>query len=214
MTLRVGFTIYLDNRNFAGFYRKNPLSANITFVAYECWNSAVMSGFALIRVTKLFIVILLYVGRVDRPILADGVGDIGPLSMDYWPEIFKQDLLSVEAHRHPYIERLGMMYMMKLKNGKKFACRAGSRWRLLFVCALMPYLRKERISVLQNADADDDSNGSDDNKSEKDGSVVFPLQAPQAVNDASQEIILSKDCSEDEAEAKSDKLGSGEDCVK
>jgi len=94
---------------------------------------------------KLIIVVLVYVGRFDRPVLAEGVGELGPLKLDNFPNIFRQDLLAIDAHRHPYIERLGMMYMMKLKHGSKFGNKAGSTWRLLFVFALMPWLRKNRI---------------------------------------------------------------------
>ena len=161
LVIRLLVTAKLDTYNFAGFYRKYPLIANITSVAYECWHVAVMSGFALIRAIKLIIVIMIYLGRVDRPILADGVGDFGALKMDKYPRIFMQDLMSIEAHRHPYIERLGMMYMMKLKHGKKFACKAGSHWRLLFVFALMPHLRKNRILNLVSADLNDDGSTSE-----------------------------------------------------
>jgi len=35
--------------------------------------------------------------------------------------------------------------MMKLRYGERFATQAGSIWRLLFVFALMPWLRKYRI---------------------------------------------------------------------
>jgi len=94
---------------------------------------------------KLIIVVLVYVGRFDRPVLAEGVGELGPLKLDNFPNIFRQDLLAIDTHRHPYIERLGMMYMMKLKHGSKFGNKAGSTWRLLFVFALMPWLRKNRI---------------------------------------------------------------------
>jgi hypothetical protein len=62
-----------------------------------------------------------------------------------YPHIFRKAILASDAHRHPYIERLGMMYMMKLKHGDKFGKKSSSTWRLLFVFALMPWLRKYRI---------------------------------------------------------------------
>jgi hypothetical protein len=34
---------------------------------------------------------------------------------------------------------------MKLKHGKNFASKTGSTWRLLFVFALFPWLRKYRV---------------------------------------------------------------------
>ena len=34
---------------------------------------------------------------------------------------------------------------MKLKHGKNFANRQGSTWRMLFVFALMPWMRRYRI---------------------------------------------------------------------
>ena len=55
-------------------------------------------------------------------------------------------------HRHPYIERLGLMYMYKIKYGDRFAKKSGSIWRLLFVFALMPWLRKYRISNSEDID--------------------------------------------------------------
>lgn len=61
------------------------------------------------RVVKLFIIIIIYVGRYDTPVLAQGVGEIGPIKLDAFPFIFRQDLLAMDAHRHPYLERLGMM---------------------------------------------------------------------------------------------------------
>merc|ERR1711915_1004715 len=54
-------------------------------------------------------------------------------------------MLMAEAHHHPYLERLGIMYMMKLRYGDQFATTAGATWRLLFVTSLMPWLRKHRI---------------------------------------------------------------------
>ena len=41
---------------------------------------------------------------------------------------------------------------MKLKHGSKFANQQGSTWRIIFVLALMPWLRRYRI---QGGNADD-----------------------------------------------------------
>ena len=43
------------------------------------------------------------------------------------------------------MERLGVIYMLKLRYGDKFATRAGSAWRLIGVLALMPWLRRYRL---------------------------------------------------------------------
>lgn len=99
-----------------------------------------------IRAVKILIITFLFLGRFDTPFLADGVGKIGTVEFDTFPTVFRQDLLATDAHRHPYIERLGLMYMKKLRHGNKFATQAGSNWRLLFVMALMPWLQKYRIA--------------------------------------------------------------------
>lgn len=75
------------------------------------------------------------------PVLAEGL----LLDMDSLPKVFRKNLLSTEAHRHPYIELLGLMYLMKLRHKGNFGSAAGSAWRLLFVDALMPWLKKNRI---------------------------------------------------------------------
>ena len=59
--------------------------------------------------------------------------------------VYRKNLLSTEAHRHPYIETLGLMYLMKLRHRERFGSPSGSAWRLLFVAALMPWLKKKRI---------------------------------------------------------------------
>jgi hypothetical protein len=97
------------------------------------------------RICKLLITAALYVGRIDTPLLAPGVGRLGVLELDGYPVIFVKDILSHEAHRHPYLELMGVMYLMKLRYGEHFGNRAGSTWRLIFVYALMPWLNKYRI---------------------------------------------------------------------
>lgn len=52
-------------------------------------------------------------------------------------------------HRHPYIERLGLLYMLKLRNGKDFGSQAGAGWRMLFVLALLPWMRNYRVVIPQ-----------------------------------------------------------------
>jgi hypothetical protein len=130
---------------FAGFYRRSPLFANCLMVVMECWNLALTVLAMVQRLVKLLLVAAFYVGRLDTPMLAKGVGNIGPIPLDDYPIQFRKDLLLHEAHRHPYMERLGVMYMLKLRHGDDFASRAGSAWRLIFVMALMPWLRRFRV---------------------------------------------------------------------
>jgi len=50
-----------------------------------------------------------------------------------------------DAHRHPYLDTLGYLYMMQLRfRDGGFMKRACSAWRLIFVQALMPWLHKYR----------------------------------------------------------------------
>ena len=66
------------------------------------------------------------------------------------------ELRCTDAHRHPWIERLGVIYLMKLKHGKEFANRAGLAWRMIFVFALMPYLKGRRIAgILEDNEIDE-----------------------------------------------------------
>ena len=65
--------------------------------------------------------------------------------LDGYPSIYMKNILANEAHCHPYIELLSAMYLMKLQYGNKFATRAGSTWRLIFVTALMPWVMKYRV---------------------------------------------------------------------
>ena len=77
--------------------------------------------------------------------LAPGVGAIGPIQLDPYPFVFRRDLLSHEAHRHPYIELFGLLCLLKLRCGNAFGSRAHASWRLLFVLTLMPWLKQYRV---------------------------------------------------------------------
>ena len=113
----------------------------------------------LVRMAKLLAVSAFYIGRLDTPLFAPGVGMMGPMALDGHPIQFRKDLLLHDAHRHPYMERLGVIYLLKLRHGEHFGNRAGGQWRLIFVMALMPWLRRYRlddnpISTSNNKDSD------------------------------------------------------------
>jgi hypothetical protein len=153
--------LFLRRHYFAAFYRKQPAQANVLNVVLECWNVGLSTGYVLARGCMLLLATALHIGRIDVPFLAPGVKQFGygmlSIDLDSYPTAYRKALLSSEAHRHPWIERLGSMYMMKLRHGDGFAKTSGSVWRLLFVFALMPWLRKYRILArpeLQDEDED------------------------------------------------------------
>ena len=130
---------------FNGLYRTRPAGANIAFMALEWANYIFTTAFILVRMIKLVLTAASQIGKIDRPFLAKGVGNLGPLELDPFPTIHTRDLVAHEAHRHPYIEVLGLLYLMKLRYADAFCTRSGSAWRLLFVYALMPWLHQYRI---------------------------------------------------------------------
>jgi len=130
--------------HYAAFYRKKPLSANVISICLECYSIGISIWFMMVRAIKIVIISALYLGRTDTPLFASGVGIFGPLEIDNWPTVTRKEILIHEAHRHPYIETLGYLYMMQLRYRDGFANRANSAWRLVFVLALMPWLHKYR----------------------------------------------------------------------
>ena len=59
-----------------------------------------------------------------------------------------------------------MLFILKLHNGSNFGCRACALWRILFVRALMPWLRKYRKrSVLLDRSSDSQETLSTNRKS-------------------------------------------------
>ena len=131
--------------HYKAFYRTKPLSANVVNICMECYAIGISIWFMLVRTIKIVIVAALYLGRTDTPLFSAGVGIFGPLEIDNWPTVTRKEILIHDAHRHPYIETLGYLYMMQLRyRDGGFAKRACSAWRLLFVLALMPWLHKFR----------------------------------------------------------------------
>lgn len=129
-------------------------------LSLEWANYIFTTAFIMVRMFKLILVAVSSIGRIDRRLLAPGVGQIGPLELDPYPTIHTRDLVMHDAHRHPYIETLGLMYLMKLRYADDFGDRAGSAWRLVFVYALMPWMHRYRIR--DDGNNNNDNNGDDD----------------------------------------------------
>jgi hypothetical protein len=87
----------------------------------------------------------LYIGRIDTEFFHPNVRLLNN-NIDRVPEFFKRDLLVHEAHLHPYLERLGSMYLHRVRDGKDFGSVAGATWRCLFVSGLMPWIVKHKVN--------------------------------------------------------------------
>lgn len=133
-------------KNQKAFYRKSVIKANIVGVILQAWNLGLTSAFVLWRAIKLFLAAQMFIGRIDVFFLSDRASSIGFLDYDLFPIIFQKDILLKESHRHPYLERLGAMYLMKLRHDD-FVSYAGTCWRMLFVYALAPWMRTHRLKI-------------------------------------------------------------------
>jgi len=130
--------------NFRGLYRLRPASANMVNLFFECWYTGIG---VLVVITRLAIFITagaLWLGRIDADFLHPNVKVMG-INLDSIPDAFKRDMLVHEAHTHPYIDRLGGMYLRRLRHGDKFGSVTGANWRALFAIGLMPWLIKHRV---------------------------------------------------------------------
>jgi hypothetical protein len=78
------------------------------------------------------------------PFLSNDVR-FGGYHFDTAPTSYRKDILIHELHRHPFMLRLGSMYLMKLAHGEAFSCPAGACWRNLFIVALMPWMKHCRV---------------------------------------------------------------------
>jgi len=72
--IRLVALISLRVKYFEGFYRTHPKEANLATLALEWSSFALSSGFIFIRTVKLLFVAGFSIGRIDKPLLAPGIG--------------------------------------------------------------------------------------------------------------------------------------------
>lgn len=137
-------TIFRQNV-FRTFFRTRPSVSNIWTLALETWHLALSPGVIFSRTIQIVAATVIWIGRVDVPFLAPTVNLFGVYFFDNVPAHYAKDILTHEAHHHPYIERLAQLYLLRWHHGIDFGGRAGAVWRQLFVLALCPWLQKYRV---------------------------------------------------------------------
>ena len=110
------------------------------------------------RLCQFLFAAAFWIGRIDVFFLDEDVSLFG-YSFDYVPINYRTELLVHEVHKHPWINRLGGIFLMRIKHGQDFSSAAGAKWRLLFTLSLFPWLaryRKKRGGGDDGGDSDDD----------------------------------------------------------
>jgi len=72
-------TELLAKYSFAGFYRKSPVLCNIVTIGLETLNFLLSSLVVITRAAKIMFITFVFLGRFDRPFLADEISKIGPV---------------------------------------------------------------------------------------------------------------------------------------
>jgi hypothetical protein len=144
IVFKMVMTAFCRKRFYRAFYRINPGKSNLSILALGCWFIGLGGGVLVGRITQFLLASAFWIGRIDEPFLADNVSVLG-YQFDYVPLNYVKEILLHEAHRHPFIERLGTMYLMRLRHNKSFGSDAGACWRQLFVLTLMPWMVKNRV---------------------------------------------------------------------
>ena len=140
LIIRTIIALFVLRSSFSALYRRKVNQANIASLAIETLNIGLGIVSAILRAVKLALIPLLFVGRIDVPLF-----DKSRSIPDGTPDAFLRDLIIREAHRHPYIETSGKIFLMKLRYRERFINRAGYWYRLLFALTLLPWLRKYRV---------------------------------------------------------------------
>ena len=141
--IREVFAFAVVKTSCRGFYRKNVNRNNLAGLAMEAVTIGLGIFYAFTRVAKILVVTLLYISRVDTNLLSIDL-NVGPLQ-DQYPKYFRQQLLLHESHKHPWLEVLGKLYLMKFRYRENFVSSAGYSYRLIFALSILPNLRKYRL---------------------------------------------------------------------
>ena len=138
--------------------RKRVKASNYNALAMECWQLGVGGGTLLSRLGQFLFAAAFWIGRIDVVFLDEDVSLFG-YSFDYVPINYRTELVVHEVHKHPWINRLGGMFLMRIKHGQDFSSAAGAKWRLLFTLSLFPWLARYRK---KRGGGDDDDSDDDD----------------------------------------------------
>eukprot|EP00586_Coscinodiscus_wailesii_P004862 CAMPEP_0172483404 /NCGR_PEP_ID=MMETSP1066-20121228/10399_1 /TAXON_ID=671091 /ORGANISM="Coscinodiscus wailesii, Strain CCMP2513" /LENGTH=529 /DNA_ID=CAMNT_0013247263 /DNA_START=202 /DNA_END=1791 /DNA_ORIENTATION=- len=195
-----GAKTYLTYEYFGTFHKKELMKANLMTVALECMNIGLSFGRLVSRAFTHTLMAFLYIGRVDKSFLYEGI-NMHFIEIDPLPKNFRRMLLLQEAHRHPYVEVIGRIYLMKLHYGVNngFIKKSGSCWRLLFIRALMPWIASYHIlagEMAPNGRLSNDING----WSSRRLNVVGRTFSAQLANMSRQELEMSYEEHEKEKE--------------